>query len=696
MYRFLLAVLLFLSPLSAEDRSTPRATRRQAKRGATSAPTAPPLQSVDIAKQPEGLERLDLYLLLGQSNMKGRGEMPAEPSRDPGIVAMHLRDDQWYIARHPLHLTGDAQTFAGYDNAGVGPGLTFAQALRAAQPQARIGLIPCAVGGSSIQCWQPGSNRYDEAVRRARLALEQTGPVHGTIRGVLWLQGEADANETGLPEHRQRLEALIDGLRRDLQSPDLPFIACTIGEMRDERQADRARMNELLLSLPQIRPHTSCVDARDLKTHIGDAVHFDTAAQDEIGRRYAEKVLQLTGAIQAAGKVGPWNLDRLFREVPSMTWLRQDQPVHSLRYAGEDYQGHATEVFAFYASPTTLGRVRDGVRFPGVVLIHGGGGTAFADWVQLWAERGYAAIAMDLAGSRPPDPEFDPQTGRVVGHQSDSRLRTRLPNGGPNHSHQEKFESIGGDVSDDWPFHAAASVMRAHTLLRSFPEVDAGHTAVTGISWGGYTTCLVASLDNRFQAAVPVYGCGFLHEGESVQKPSIDKLGDRRQAWVDAYDPGSLLPRCHVPILFVNGTNDVHYVLDSYMRSFNVVPGPKQMRVTVKMRHGHPPGWAPREIGLFIDSYCRGGDPLPVPGQPRIIGDDVKVEYTARVPLKSAQLHYTTDVGLRSDRDWTSVDAVIDSETITAPRPPANANTWFLTLTDERNATVSTTVQFQQ
>ena len=97
----------------------------------------------------------------------------------------------------------------------------------------------------------------------------------------------------------------------------------------------------------------------------------------------------------------------------------------------------------------------------------------------------------------------------------------RLSNGGPNQGHPEKFDSIGGDLYDDWPYHALASVMRAHSLLRSFPDVDAERTAVTGISWGGYTTCLVASVDDRFKAAVPVYGCGFLFEGESVQKPSI-------------------------------------------------------------------------------------------------------------------------------------------------------------------------------
>ncbi len=393
-------------------------------------------------------------------------------------------------------------------------------------------------------------------------------------------------------------------------------------------------------------------------------------------------------------KGGLWNLTSLKTHVPKMAWLRQDVPVHSLTYEGEQFEGHTTDVFAFYASPTTLGEAESGEKFPGVVLIHGGGGTAFAEWAYLWAKRGYAAIAMDLAGSRPPDPQFDPRTGAPVGHQSDAKLRTRLPRGGPDHGHGEKFDSIGGDTSDDWPFHAAASVIRAHTLLRSFPEVDAENTAVTGISWGGYTTCLVASLDDRFKAAVPVYGCGFLHEGESVQKPSIDRLGERRSQWVKEYDPGSLLPRCRVPILFVNGTNDKHYCLDSYMKSFEVVPGPKQLCVTVNMPHSHTAGWAPREIGMFIDSKCRRAKPLPIPDVPTVDSDHVHVQVTSETKLKKAELHFTTDVGLRAERNWTTVAANIVGDSITTPLPPPNANTWFVTIVDERDAVVSTTVQF--
>ena len=232
-----------------------------------------------------------------------------------------------------------------------------------------------------------------------------------------------------------------------------------------------------------------------------------------------------------------------------------------------------------------------------------------------------------------------------------TRQRTRLARGGLEQGRAQKFDSVQTeDVSDDWPYHAASSVILAHSLLRSFSEVDAERTAVTGISWGGYTTCLVASLDHRFQAAVPVYGCGFLHEGESVQKPAIDGLGEDGPKWVASYDVSSWLPQCQVPIFFVNGTNDQHYVLDSYQKSFDVVPGDKQMRIQVMMRHGHAPGWRPQEIGLFIDSKCRNGTPLPKLGSVAVVDGQVHVEYDAATTVKDGKIHYTTDTGPRVSR----------------------------------------------
>ena len=285
---FLLCLLALSSPLFAQKAA-------KAKKASTPPPTKPPLVSVDITKLPEGATHLDLWLLCGQSNMKGRGFMPEEPKNDPRIVMMHKVDGQWYRARHPLHLVGDAKTFAGHDNAGVGPGLAFAEVLAAQDRTVAIGLVPCAVGGSSIKLWQKGAKLYDEALRRAKLSLQAAAPVKARLRGILWLQGEANANAQDRPQYAEQLRAMIASFRADLALPELPFIACTIGEMQPEpRLTDLKAMNEILLALPNSVPHSACVDARDLKTHIGDSVHFDTAAQEEIGRRFAAKFFEMT------------------------------------------------------------------------------------------------------------------------------------------------------------------------------------------------------------------------------------------------------------------------------------------------------------------------------------------------------------------------------------------------------------------
>ena len=404
--------------------------------------------------------------------------------------------------------------------------------------------------------------------------------------------------------------------------------------------------------------------------------------------------LFLTRIPQHARAAEPWSLDKL-TEAPAMKWLNESSPIRSLTFENEKFEGHTTDVFAFYATPGTIsGDASKDKDLPAVVLIHGGGGTAFAQWTWLWAKRGYAAIAMDLSGHRPPAPKFDPATGELVSGFGRREDRIRLERGGPGHGHVEKFSNVGGDPTDDWQNHSVPAVIRAHSLIRSFKEVDADRTAVTGISWGGYMTCIVASVDHRFKAAVPVYGCGFLYDGESVQRPAIDALTpEKRTEWIRKYDPSSWLPQCRVPILFVNGTNDIHYPLVSYSRSFGLVKGPKQIRIEVKMRHGHQSGWAPNEIGRFVDHYLLGADPLPQLKKPAIRDGQASVEFKSKAGLKAAQLHYTTDTGCLAERNWTSTPAKIKGETISAV-VPGDATIWLFSATDSRDGMVSTDVVF--
>ena len=112
----------------------------------------------------------------------------------------------------------------------------------------------------------------------------------------------------------------------------------------------------------------------------------------------ASNVARAADAIVLSTKLPPsipWDLKKL-NEPPAFQWIDDKGPVRSLFYEGESYGGKPTRVFAYFATPATVDiNSAEGQRFPAVVLLHGGGGTAFREWVQIWAKRGYAAIAMD-------------------------------------------------------------------------------------------------------------------------------------------------------------------------------------------------------------------------------------------------------------------------------------------------------------
>ena len=363
---------------------------------------------------------------------------------------------------------------------------------------------------------------------------------------------------------------------------------------------------------------------------------------------------------------GLWDLAGLDR-VPEATWGEEADGVREVYYAGEPLAGKSTRVFAYYARPAS----GEGP-FPGMVLVHGGGGTAFPQWARLWAERGYAAIAMDLGGCGPD--------------------RKRLPDGMPAQGHAEKFRPFTTDAEAKrlWTYHAVAAIVRGHSLLRARREVDADRTGLTGISWGGYLTCIVAGLDGRFRVAVPVYGCGFLHENSCWLK-EFERLGPEQTArWVAQFDPSRYLPGVRCPILFLNGTNDFAYPLDSYQKSYRAVPGPVDLRVEVRMRHGHQQGWAPKEIGLYVDAGLKGGDPLPRLGKMTVADGKVSAAVTAKVPVVKGQLHFAPATGSWRGRKWESVEAKVADGTVSADLPAARPLVFYLSVTDRRDAMVST------
>jgi dienelactone hydrolase len=248
-----------------------------------------------------------------------------------------------------------------------------------------------------------------------------------------------------------------------------------------------------------------------------------------------------------------------------------------------------------------------------MVLVHGGGGKAFKEWAEHWAQRGYVALAMDLSGNGP--------TGR-------------LADGGPDQADVVKFRNFTpAEAHEMWTYHAVAAVGRGHSLLRSLPDVDKDRIGITGISWGGYLTCIAAGIDPRFKVAVPVYGCGFLGENSAWKDgPLAAMTPDARKLWLHLFDPSQYVGRVRYPILFVNGATDFAYPLDSYQKTYRLVPEKwRQVSVAVDRPHGHI--WTFPEVDAFVNHVLRRESPL-VRLDPPTVKD-------GRLPAGNPSLPYT-------------------------------------------------------
>lgn len=365
-----------------------------------------------------------------------------------------------------------------------------------------------------------------------------------------------------------------------------------------------------------------------------------------------------------------WEMRRL--SIPPKTYPApgfEEPGVRSLFFEGLAWQGRPTRVFAWYGRPEGAGEAR----VPAMVLVHGGGATAFAHWVRMWTARGYAAIAMDTCGC-------------TAGGEHAKRPRHDL--GGP--GGWGDFEHVDEPIEDQWAYHAVGDVILAHSLIRSFPEVDPDRTGVTGISWGGFLTCLAAAADSRFRFAAPVYGCGFLGESscwlENFREMGPEKAGK----WLGFWDPSHYVPHITIPTLWVSGPNDSYFPLGSLQKTYRLASGPRAVSLRVEMIHGHPEGEAPPEIPAFADHYLKGTDPLPRVGPTTCRGGSFEADFTSPLPLRKFELNFTRDTGPWPDRKWTTVAATADvtAGKVTAPRPQG-ATAAFFNLTDPAGRVVS-------
>lgn len=333
--------------------------------------------------------------------------------------------------------------------------------------------------------------------------------------------------------------------------------------------------------------------------------------------------------------------------------------LRAIFYDALPWKGKPTKVFAWLGHPAGVaGKV------PGVVLVHGGGGAASKEWVQRWNEHGFAAISISVEGQTDAD---DPELPKgTPGYR-------RHPWAGPQRS------GIYGDSSeplaDQWIYHAVADTVRANSLLRSLPEVDADKVGVMGISWGGVITATAIGIDDRFAFAIPMYGCGRMFDSENHYGRILGSNALYREAW----DPLVRMDRVRMPVLWFSWPQDAHFPLDCQAACYRAAAGPHMVALVPGMGHGH--NYAPPHGYAFAESIVKDGRPWCVQTAATAASDGVRVEFSSTKPLDKATLVTTADGGFTGNRTWAESAAALerrDDRWIVTALLPAGTTAWFV------------------
>lgn len=219
---------------------------------------------------------INSFLLIGQSNMAGRGKISDENQyMNPNVFL--FKNNTWVVAKEPFH--HDLPT------AGAGLAASFGD-LISKKYSKKMGLIPCAFGGSTISQWQPGEVIYENAVKSVIDAQKSS-----VLKGILWHQGENDSCLT--LEHTKIYEkafnSFFSSLLNAISAKDIPFIIGELGRFLD-MSADCIywrEINTALCSIANKNNQIELVSSFGLNDD-GDSLHFDTPSLREFGKRYAK------------------------------------------------------------------------------------------------------------------------------------------------------------------------------------------------------------------------------------------------------------------------------------------------------------------------------------------------------------------------------------------------------------------------
>ncbi len=284
--------------------------------------------------------------------------------------------------------------------------------------------------------------------------------------------------------------------------------------------------------------------------------------------------------------------------------------------------------------------------WPAVLLIHGGGGNAFDDWVRHWTKQGYVALALDMNGQM---------------YDDNYHL---TPN--KEFYHTGSWGSIGcgtteAEFKTSWTYMNVCNLMLCHNYLRGLDYVNPDKTVATGISWGAYLTCILSGLDKRFQAFAPVYGCGSLFtDSWALHEQGMENLPESyREEWAKVYDPTAYLPYATKPMLFTSGMTDHAFSAVSHKKSTSLIPGKVFYAYTPALAHGHYFAQTP-SVEYFFDHILNGTQPLVNFLSASHENGTITVETEKEVPNAAIAVTYSTEADSHLWR-WENVEITLQA-----------------------------------
>ena len=224
----------------------------------------------------------DVFLLIGQSNMAGRGTMTVADQEvfDPNVFLLNASGEP-EGAKNPLNAYSTIRKDLSMQ--GINPGFSFSKKI-AAQTGRKILLVVNARGGTALYEWKPDSSKgyYNEAVKRTRQALK-----YGKLVGILWHQGES--NSSNPAGYLESLKTIVDKLRNDLNAPDAPFIAGEIAQW----QSNASKFNPVIQGIREVISNSDYVSSVGCTPWKDESdPHFSRDGQILLGERYADKILE--------------------------------------------------------------------------------------------------------------------------------------------------------------------------------------------------------------------------------------------------------------------------------------------------------------------------------------------------------------------------------------------------------------------